>query len=105
MRSGSSVTILQYVDVVAASPAEPIESHEALVAALREIQGLRDKGKVHPAFHFRSRAFLHFHTGEHGRYADVRFSDEFEPVPAATPEERATLLHRVRSYVDEHRRT
>jgi hypothetical protein len=82
-----------------------IESHEALVDALRSIEGLRDKGKVHPAFHFRSRAFLHFHDGDDGRYADVRFGADFEPVAAATPEERAALLERVRRHVEAHRRT
>lgn len=79
---------------------EPIETHGALVAALRQIEGLRDKGKVHPAFHFRSRAFLHFHDGDFGRYADVRFADDFAPVPVATPQQRAELLERVRLHVE-----
>lgn len=87
------------------TPDGPIESHESLVAALRQIEGLRDKGKVHPTFHFRSRAFLHFHDGENGRYADVRLMDDFEPVPGATPQERAALLDRVRRHVEMHRRT
>jgi len=81
------------------SEREVIETHDGLVAALRAIQGLRDKGKVHPAFHFRSRAFLHFHDAEDGRYADVRFDEDFERVPAATPRQRAELLDRVRRHV------
>jgi hypothetical protein len=93
------VTSTHYRLVMASSSGRPLESHDALIAALREIDGLRDKGKVHPAFHFRSRAFLHFHVGPDGRYADVRFGDEWEPVPAATPEERAVLLDRVRRHV------
>jgi len=82
----------------------PIATHEELVDLLREIDGLRDKGKVHPAFHYKSRAFLHFHGDERGYYADVRFGDDFEPVRAATPTERADLIRRVRAHVDGQRR-
>jgi hypothetical protein len=81
-----------------------ISTHDQLVARLRAVDGLRDTGKVHPAFQLRSRAFLHFHVGEHGRYADVRFGDDFEPVPAETPAERAALLERVIEHVAAMRR-
>jgi len=79
--------------------ADHIESHEDLVARLRSLAALRDKGKVYPAFYFKSRAFLHFHVGDAGIYADVRFGDEFEPVPATNPVERAALLRRVEEHI------
>lgn len=84
---------------MSAADGAPIATHEDLVEALNRIEGLRDKGKVHPAFYFRSRAFLHFHGAGEARYADVRFGDDFERVPAATPQERMELLERVRQHV------
>jgi len=57
------------------------------------------------ARYFRSRAFLHFHDGESGRYADVRFSEDWERAPAATPRQRAKLLERVRRHVERRNRT
>ena len=81
-----------------------LNTHEELVAALRAIDGMRDKGKVHPHFYFRSRPFLHFHRGEDGIYADVRFADAFEPVPAETAVERAALLEAVVRHVEVARR-
>jgi hypothetical protein len=72
---------------------------DELVEALRAVEGLRDTGKRHPNFQYRSRPFLHFHSGERGIYADVRWDSEFEPVPASTPAERADLLERVRAHV------
>ena len=73
---------------------------EDLVAELSAIDGLRDRGKRHPNFHFRSKPFLHFHDSDGGTYADVRFDEDFEPVPASTPQERRQLLERVRSHVE-----
>jgi hypothetical protein len=77
---------------------------DGLVAALRDLDGLRDKGKQHPNFHFKSRPFLHFHSSADGTYADVRWDGEFESVPASTPAERAALLARVRVHVVDGRR-
>ena len=75
-------------------------SHNELIEALRAIEGLRDVGLNPPNFHFRSRPFLHFHDTAEGMYADVRFGTaDFEPVWAATPEERESLLRRVRQHV------
>jgi hypothetical protein len=77
-------------------------THDELVSALRSIDGLRDVGKVHPNFHFRSRPFLHFHDSADGTYADVRFgSGDFEPVWASTPAERMVLLARVTAHVEQ----
>jgi hypothetical protein len=76
-------------------------SHDDLVAALRSIEGLVDVGGDRPNLHLRSRPFLHFHTGDQGTYADVRFgAGGFTPVPASTPEERAELLARVADHVE-----
>ena len=83
-----------------------VMTHDDLVAALRAIDGLRDVGNQHPNFHFRSRPFLHFHTGPNGIFADVRFGTrEFREFPASTPEEREELLVRVRKHVTRVDRT
>lgn len=76
-------------------------SHDDLVAALREIDGLRDVGSANnPNFQFRSRPFLHFHSGAEGTYADVQLgTGDFEPVGASTPEEREALFTLVRNHV------
>lgn len=77
-----------------------VTTHEDLVDALRAVAELRDKGKVHPAFHFRSRAFLHFHRDDDDAlYADVRFATAWERVPANSPTERQALLDRVVHHV------
>ena len=76
-------------------------SHQDLVDALRRIDGLVDVGIDPPNFQFRSRPFLHFHSDEHGIYADIRFgSGDFEPVPASTPSERVELLALVSEHVE-----
>ena len=76
-------------------------SFEELVAALREVEGLRDVGTGNPVFHFRSKPFLHFHDGRQGLYADVKLgTGDFEPVRAGTPAERAALLRRVERHVE-----
>jgi hypothetical protein len=82
-------------------------SHDQLVAALREVEGLRDVGDDdHPNLRFRGRPFLHFHDRDGRTYADVRFGGgDFEPVWASTPQERAELLARVRRHVTRVGRT
>ena len=77
----------------------PDMSFDELVAALRQIDGLRDIGKRYPNFHYKSRPFLHFHGGPGGPCADVKFAAEFERLSVATPAERAELLARVRAHV------
>lgn len=86
--------------------------HEDLVEALRAIDGLHEVGKSRPIFHFRSQPFLHFHIGNQGTFADVRFGTRgFERVPCATPAERAEraeraeLLARVFDHVESIQRT
>jgi len=76
-------------------------SYEDLVEALRRLPGLQDVGRQHPNFHFRSRPFLHFHGGEDGLFADVRFgAGDFEPVWASTSAEREALLEKVSRHVE-----
>lgn len=76
-------------------------THEQLLDALRAIDGLVDVGHDPPNFHFRSRPFLHFHTHDDGIYADVRFGNgDFEPIWAATPQERQELLARVADHIE-----
>jgi hypothetical protein len=77
-------------------------THDELVEALRSLSGLRDIGKSHPNFHFKSRPFLHFHVDSSGRtFADVRLgSGDFEEVWASTPGERAELFALVADHVE-----
>lgn len=72
---------------------------DGVMDELRTIDGLVVKGKTQSAFYYKSRAFLHFHRGDDGIYADVRFGADWEPVPAETLEEREALLERVRNHV------
>jgi hypothetical protein len=84
----------------------PVVSHDDLVAALRNVEGLHDVGNYHPSFHFRSEPFLHFHVDGDGIYADVRLGTrEFQPMPASTPVERQQLLARVQRHVTRVNRT
>lgn len=73
-----------------------------LVAGLRAVEGLRDVGKGHPNFQYRSRPFLHFHASTDGAvYADVRLGrGDFEPLWASTPTEREALLAKVVRHVE-----
>jgi len=76
-------------------------THEALVDALRSVEGLVDVSGDPPIFHFRSRPFLHFHDRDGHAYADVKFgSGDFEPMWASTPQERLELLGRVIDHVE-----
>ncbi len=82
-------------------------SHAEFVDALRSVEGLRDVGRSHPNFHFRSRPFLHFHIDDDDRmYADVRFGGgDFEERWADTPQARAVLFAEVADHVESLTRT
>jgi hypothetical protein len=82
-----------------------LASHDDLVRALHRVAGLADKGKVAPAWYFRSKAFLHFHGSGDAVHADVRFGQEWEKWPAVTPEQRQALLDAVSAHVTSARRT
>jgi hypothetical protein len=68
---------------------------EDLIAALRAVDGLREKS---PGVFYRgSRAFLHFHEDPGGLFADVRLGEEFERLRVTTAKEQAALLKRIRA--------
>jgi hypothetical protein len=74
-------------------------THADLLAALRDLHGIVEKGRTPAHFYHRSRAFLHFHgTGDH-LVADVRRADHWERWPVGTPEGRAALLCAVREHL------
>lgn len=75
-------------------------THAELVEGLRAIEGLRDVGKTHPVFHYRSKPFLHFHDRPDGCYADVRLGSDFEPLWASTGRERDALLAKVAKHIE-----
>jgi hypothetical protein len=72
---------------------EDLDGLEPLLAKLRHVAGLKEKSRG--VFYRGSRAFLHFHADGDRLYADVRFGDDFERLPATTAAERKTLLSRV----------
>jgi hypothetical protein len=76
---------------------EALDQLEELLAALRELPGLREKSRG--AFYRGSRAFLHFHEDPTGLFADVRFGDDFERLNVTTTKEQHALLGRVRSVI------
>lgn len=73
----------------------------AFTVALREIEGLVEKQPGN--FHFRSRAFLHFHGGDTGRVADVKLGPEWVRRPAETPRQLDALRKEVAEYVASNR--
>jgi hypothetical protein len=76
-----------------------LATHDDLLAALRALDGLVEKGKTPAHFYLRSRPFLHFHGTGGERCADLRRDDDWERIPAATPAERAALLDAVRRHL------
>jgi hypothetical protein len=71
-------------------------THEDLLAALRAVPGLAERGKVPGHFYRGSRALLHFHGSGSDRTADLKEADgSWTRLPAATPGERAALLAEV----------
>ena len=74
---------------------QALDQLEKLLAALRELPGLREKSRG--TFYRGSRAFLHFHEDPAGLFADVRFADDFERLRVTTTKEQDALLRRLRS--------
>lgn len=68
---------------------------DPLLARLRQLPGLREKGRG--TFYRGSRAFIHFHEDPTGLFADVRFDRDFERLRVTTVKEQDRLLQRVRS--------
>jgi hypothetical protein len=67
---------------------------EPLLARLRGLDGLREKGRG--VFYLKSRAFLHFHEDPCGLYADIRTPDQgdFERLAVTDETGRAAVLAR-----------
>ena len=78
---------------------ERLSRFESLLFDLRKIEGLKEKSRG--VFYRSSRAFLHFH--EHGDmlFADVRFVNDFERVPATRRRDQLVLLRKVRAALSE----
>jgi len=72
-----------------------LDQLEDLIAALRRLDGIKEKGRG--VFYRGGRAFLHFHEDPDGLFADLRFSADFERSRVSTATERATLLRKVKS--------
>jgi hypothetical protein len=79
-------------------------SLDELVTALSGLEELTLVGG-RANFHFKGRAFLHFHRGPDGPYADVRLGPSWEEFAAATPIERQALFALVVDHVDRHARS
>jgi hypothetical protein len=71
-------------------------TQDELVAALRRLDGLEERGKT-PHFYLAGKPVLHFHGAGAGLEADIRppGAADWDRVPAATPADRAALLARV----------
>lgn len=72
---------------------ETLDRIEPLLTELRKRAGLREKSRG--CFYRGSRGFLHFH--EHGSdvFADVRFAEDFELLPATIARDQKTLLRKI----------
>jgi hypothetical protein len=76
---------------------DALDRLEPLLAALRDLPGLREKTRG--TFYRRSRAFLHFHEDPAGLFVDVRYDVDFERVRVTTEAERERFLRQVRDAV------
>jgi hypothetical protein len=68
---------------------------EPMLAALRELPGLKEKSRG--TFYRGSKAFLHFHEDPAGMFADVRLAGDFERMRVSTRREQDACLRKVRS--------
>jgi hypothetical protein len=69
---------------------------DRLEPLLKKLRGdARLKERTRGAFYRSGRAFLHFH--EHGDelFADVRFGEDFERLPATSATHQAALMRRI----------
>lgn len=74
--------------------AAALDQLEPLLAAIRLLPGLAEKGRG--VFYRRGRAFLHFHEDAAGLFADVRLTGaEFDRFRVETEDERSAFLARV----------
>jgi len=76
---------------------EALDRLEALLTALRQIDGLTEKKRG--VFYRKSAAFLHFHEDPAGLFADLRTGAEFERFGVSTPAQQSAILARVKRVV------
>ena len=76
---------------------EALDRLEALLTALRQIDGLTEKKRG--VFYRKSAAFLHFHEDPAGLFADLRTGAEFERFAVSTLAQRSAILARVKRVV------
>lgn len=71
---------------------EALDTLEPLLAALRALPGLTEKGRG--VFYRKSKSFLHFHEDPKGLFADLRIegSGDFERIDVTDAAGRASLL-------------
>lgn len=74
---------------------------EPLLAELRDLPGLNEKRRG--VFYAKSRAFLHFHEGPAGLFADLRGAAEadFERFDVTKADGRARLVEAARARLDQ----
>jgi hypothetical protein len=69
---------------------------DRLEPLLKKLRGdARLKEKTRGAFYRGGRAFLHFHEHGHELFADVRFGEDFERLPATKTAQQAVLMRRI----------
>ncbi len=75
---------------------EALDRLEPMVAELRRLDGLKEKGRS--VFYVKNRAFLHFHEDPEGLFCDVRLdpAGDFERRRVSTAEERKRVLGEVK---------
>lgn len=72
---------------------ETLDRIEPLLSDLRKRAGLKEKSRGW--FYRGSRGFLHFHERGPDVFADVRFAEDFELLPATIGKDRKALLRKV----------
>ena len=70
-----------------------LDKLDALLDHLREMAGLEEKRLG--IFYFKSKAFLHFHEGPAGLFADLRVAGDWQRYPVSAAGERQILLDAV----------
>ncbi len=72
---------------------------DRLEPILRELRKRPLKEKSRGAFYRGGRAFLHFHEDGEQVFADVRWNEDFDRLPATTKAEQAALLKKVDAFL------
>ncbi|CAG0927695.1 hypothetical protein PLCT1_00481 [Planctomycetaceae bacterium] len=72
---------------------------DQLSTLLERLRELPIQEKSRGVFHFRSRAFLHFHEDAAGIFADLRAGDAWQRHRVTTKRAQATVLARARRFL------